>query len=297
MKPALIDIIKVGNILGEGVQWDDLTQTLWWTDIQARQLYRYRPANGALKQYPTPYRLCSFGFVARRSGLIAAFDRGIALYDPTLTDSKPLQCPPGLAAEVRFNDGKVDRQGRFWTGTMVEVGDPTLKPAGNLYSVDAEHRLRVHESGVGIANGLCWSPDAERMYFADSSRRTIYCYDFEPESGTIHNREVLAVTARGACPDGAETDCDGCLWSAHWGASKVVRYTPAGKTDTILELPVSQPTCITFGGADLDLLFVTSAREGLAEADLREQPEAGNVFVYRVGASGLPASRFIPERP
>ena len=297
MKPALLDIIKAGNILGEGVQWDELTQTLWWTDIQARRLYRYRPANGALKQYPTPYRLCSFGFVARRAELIAAFDRGIALYDPTSTDSKPLQAPCELAAEVRFNDGKVDRQGRFWSGTMVEAGDPTLKAAGNLYSLDAEYRLRLHESGIGIANGLCWSPDAERMYFADSSRRTIYCYDFDPESGTMHNREVLAVTASGSAPDGAETDCDGCLWSAHWGAGKVVRYTPAGETDTILELPVTQPTCVTFGGADLDLLFVTSAREGLAEADLREQPEAGNVFVYRVGVSGLPVSRFIPERP
>ena len=293
LKPELIDIIRVGNTLGEGVQWNDMTETLWWTDIQARLIYSYHPASGKLFKSPTPERLCSFGFVMGRAEIIAAFDRGLALYNPVSKDINWLKCPDGSGAGIRFNDGKVDRQGRFWTGTMVEAGDPLIQPEGNLYCIDAEYKLTIHESGIGISNGLCWSPESDRMYFADSCRRIIYSYDFETEPGTIDNRTIFVLTENGAFPDGADVDCDGCLWSAHWGSGKVVRYTPAGKTDIVLDLPVSQPTCVAFGGTDLGLLFVTSAQEGLDKAELFREPDAGNVFVYQAGISGLPASRFI----
>ena len=292
MKPVLIDIIRVGNTLGEGVQWDDMTETLWWTDIQASLIYSYHPATGELVKSPTPERLCSFGFVRNEQEFVAAFDRGLALYNPVSKGITWLT-HTGFGSGIRFNDGKVDRQGRFWAGTMVEDRDPIIFPEGNLYSLDGRYRLRKQESDIGISNGLCWSPGSERLYFADSSRRIIYNYDFDPESGTIDNRKIFVMTGNGAFPDGADIDCDGCLWSAHWGAGQVVRYTPAGKTDLALDLPVSQPTCVTFGGNDLDLLFITSAKEGIKDAELRKQPEAGDVFVFQAGISGLPTSRFI----
>ena len=293
MKAELVDIIKVGNTLGEGVQWNDMTETLWWTDIQERLIYSYHPTSGRLFQSSTPERLCSFGFVMDRPEIIAAFDRGPALYDPVSKDIDWLECPEGSIAGIRFNDGKVDRQGRFWTGTMVEAGDPVIHAEGNLYCLDSECRLTVHESDIGISNGLCWSPESDRMYFADSCRRMIYVYDFESESGTIENRKIFVLTENGAFPDGADIDCDGCLWSAHWGAGQVIRYTPAGQKDIVLDLPVSQPTCVAFGGTDLGLLYVTSAKEGLDKAALFREPDAGSVFVYQVGIYGLPASRFI----
>ena len=223
MKPRLLDIIRVGNTLGEGVQWHNETETVWWTDIQARMLYRYHLPSSQLSQFSTPERLCSFGFIGNKPEFIVAFARGFALYNPVSGDTKWLVQPRGLSEGIRFNDGKVDRQGRFWAGAMVEKGDPLTNPAASLYSLDGSFTLNKQASGIGISNGLCWSPESERLYFADSARRTIYKYAFAPDSGIISNRETFATTGEGVFPDGAEIDCDGCLWSAHWGAGQVVR--------------------------------------------------------------------------
>lgn len=290
MKPQLLDIIRADNTLGEGIQWDGETDTLWWTDIQARALHNYHFPSSRTAKFSTPERLCSFGFVKNRAEFIVAFERGFALYNPASNATTWLARPEAVGRGIRFNDGKVDRQGRFWAGTMVERGDPLAEAAGNLYSLDGEFSLNKQESGIGIANGLCWSPDAGRMYFADSARRIIYSYRFDPDSGTPGERAVFATTRPGAFPDGADVDCDGCVWSAHWGAGRVVRYTPDGKTDRALELPVSQPTCVTFGGPGLELLCITSAKEGLGAG--REETHAGDVFIFRVGATGLPAGRY-----
>ena len=293
MKPQLIDIIAVGNTLGEGVQWDDEAESLWWTDIQSRLLYRYHLPSGRLSTFPTPERLCSFGFVENSTNLIVAFERGFALYNPVSGDTRWLARPDAVGHGVRFNDGKVDCLGRFWAGTMVEDDDPLNRPEGILYSFNNNFELYQHETGIGISNGICWSPDSTRLYFADSARRIIYSYDFERNSGMLDKRRIFVETGHGAFPDGAEIDSDGCLWSAHWGAGRIVRYTPSGKTDAVLTLPVSQPTCVTFGGHGYELLFITSAREGLGENILNEQPLDGNVFVFKVGVSGFPARRFI----
>ena len=280
-------------MLGEGVQWNDATESLWWTDIQARLLYRYHLPSGQLSKFVTPGRLCSFGFVETKADFIVAFSRGLALYNPVSEDITWLERPDGLSHGVRFNDGKVDRQGRFWVGTMVEKGDPVTRREGSLYSLDSTFVLHKHESGIGISNGLCWSPEARYLYFADSARRIIYSYEFDRGSGTIDNQRVFVETGSGAFPDGAEIDSNGCLWSAHWGAGQVVRYTPEGKTDSVLTLPVSQPTCVTFGGPGHELLFVTSARVGLDDDKLDEEIHAGDVFVFQAGVSGFPACRFV----
>ena len=293
MKPQLLDIISVGNMLGEGVQWNDATESLWWTDIQARLLYRYHLPSERLSKFPTPERLCSFGFIENATDFIVAFDRGFALYNPVSQDITWLGRHEGLSHGIRFNDGKVDRQGRFWAGTMVENGDPLIRREGSLYSLDGTFVLHKHGSGIGISNGICWSPESRHMYFADSARRIIYSYEFDSDSGTIDNRKVFVETERGAFPDGAEIDNNGCLWSAHWGAGRVIRYTPEGKMDVVLSLPVSQPTCVTFGGQGHELLFITSAREGLGDDKLLKEPHAGDVFIFQVGVSGFPACRFI----
>jgi sugar lactone lactonase YvrE len=154
-------------------------------------------------------------------------------------------------------------------------------------------RAARRESGIEISNGICWSPDGTRFYFADSPLRAIYCYDFHLATGAIANRREFVRTPEGAHPDGATVDSEGCLWSAHWGAGRIVRYKPDGAIDAVLEVPASQPTCVAFGGPELDLLFVTSARDGLTEADLARQPSAGDVFVYKMGCAGLAENRFI----
>jgi sugar lactone lactonase YvrE len=289
---APYDILPAGNILGECISWDSHRGTLWWTDIQACRLYRYDWTAGTMQSLQTPERVGSFGFVAASDELITAFASGIALYDPQQRTVKWLARPETITPGVRFNDGRVDRRGRFWSGTMVE--DEQLPARGCLYSIDGTGEARCHLQGLRISNGLCFSPDGTRVYFADSPTRTISVYELNEPDGTLGLRRTLAQTPEGAFPDGATVDVDGCIWSAHWGAGHVVRYTPDGRIDRTIEVPTRQPTCVCFGGPDLDILCVTTAREGLDDSALTNEPHAGDVFLYRVGTQGLPESEYQP---
>lgn len=290
MKP--IDILAARNIVGEGILWDSRRELLWWTDIQGRELYCYDWARSSMQVLDTPERVGSFGLVAHSERLITAFASGIALYDTRDTTVEWLARPDAIVPGIRFNDGRVDRRGRFWSGTMVE--DPQCQTRGCLYSVDAVGGMRCHVRDVGISNGLCMSPDGSRLYFADSPTRTIFVFDLIEPAGDLGPRRVFARTPHGAHPDGAAVDVDGCIWSAHWGAGCVVRYTPDGRIDRTLQVPACQPTCVCFGGPDLDVLCVSSAREGLDQATLQAEPHAGAVFLYRTGAQGLPEPEYQP---
>jgi sugar lactone lactonase YvrE len=286
------DIIRAENLLGEGIVWDSRRHVLWWTDIHSKMLLRYDWAQGALQALTTPDRVGSFGFIAGSEQLITAFAGGIARYDPHLKSVTWLARPDEVASGVRFNDGRVDHQGRFWTGTMVEgAGEPA---AGCLYSFDGSQGLRCHVRNVKISNGLCVSPDGARLYFADSPTRAIWVYDLNQSEGTLQTPRIFARTPPGAFPDGASVDVDGCVWSAHWGAGRIVRYTPAGQVDRTLTVPTCQPSCVCFGGPDLDILCVTSAREDLDAKTLHAEPNAGDVFLYRPGIQGLPESEYRP---
>jgi sugar lactone lactonase YvrE len=146
--------------------------------------------------------------------------------------------------------------------------------------------------GLGIANGLCFSPDSRFCYLADSARKQIYRYVFDADSGALRDRSLLAESLTGGSPDGAAVDVDGCIWSAQWGTGEVIRYTPEGKLDLRLQVPTRQPSCVAFGGRARDLLFVTSARAGLTATDLAQESSAGHVFVFRTGHTGLVESRY-----
>lgn len=279
------ETIKVGNTLGECVLWDDTTEALWWTDIDGRMLYRLDWASRDLRRIKTPARLASFGFVAGRRDLVAAFDDGFALFDPRSGERRDLIRPGGLGKGMRMNDGRVDRQGRFWCGAMVmDAADPL---EARLYAVQ-DGAVRTHLDGLGISNGICWSPEGTDFYLADSRRRIIWRYNFDVLDGVLGTRQEFARISGPAEPDGACVDAEGYLWSAMWGGSCVVRYAPDGQIDRVLEVPVRQPTCVTFGGPNRELLFVTSARLGLSEPQTGE----GDVLVYNLKVRGAPESRF-----
>jgi L-arabinonolactonase len=286
-----VDIFRVGNILGEGILWDSRRQVLWWTDIQASRLYRHDWALGKLQTLDAPERVGSFGLIAGTESLITAFASGIAVHDPRRQSVQWLARPAAIAPGIRFNDGRVDRRGRFWSGTMVE--DRRLGPLGRLYSIQGAGELRSHVQGVKISNGLCSSPDGSQLYFADSPTRTISVYELIEPEGILGTGRIFAQTPEGAFPDGATVDVDGCIWSAHWGAGCVVRYTPDGRIDRTLQVPTRQPTCVCFGGPDLAILCVTSAREGFNDSTLRAEPHAGDVFLYRSGTQGLPEPEYL----
>lgn len=298
---TLIETLDVKNTLGEGILWDEISESLWWTDIQESKLYQYVLDEKTIDTFTLPERLGSFGFVHGDERLICAFESGIALYSPKKNDypdTNPIAWiskPEASITGTRFNDGRVDRQGRFWAGTLVEgetkdkFGNKVL---GGVYRVDGNGTQKVL-SNIEIANSLCWSPDSKTMYFADSPRREILAYDFDSDTGVVLGKHTFAQTPENSFPDGSCIDAEGYLWNAVWGGSKVVRYKPSGDVDCVLELPVSQPTCVCFAGKNLDLLCVTTAGDNLTAAEIARQPLAGCVFIFKTDFTGLKESRFL----
>lgn len=288
---TLIESLDVGNELGEGVIWDAGAAAVWWTDIDSCLLYKYRLADKCLEQWATPERLGSFALVADSDYLICGFASGFAYYNPLTGDLQWLykiaQDNPG----TRLNDGRADRQGRFWAGSMVETGE---LGAGALYCLDRQLQVSCELSGLAISNSLCWSSDSRVMYHTDTPSRRINRYDFDAATGAISNQSLLVRTEKGCFPDGSAVDAQGYIWNAQWGASQVVRYSPGGEQDFILPLPVSQPTCVAFGGPDMDRLFVTSAHQALDPRARAEQPQAGNLFVFQTDIKGIADPLFRP---
>lgn len=281
--------IEVENALGESILWNEDDQSAWWTDIEGKVLHRFDWRSQTLRRFATPERLSAFGFIAGEASLVCAFESGFALFDPETGLKSPIARPDGLMAGMRLNDGRVDRQGRFWAGAMVE--DPASPRAARLYCLQ-DGSIQTRVDGLSISNGICWSPDSAWFYFADSGKCTIWRYSFDAATGAISDPHVFAQTTDGACPDGATVDAEGHIWSAQWGGGCIVRYAPDGRIDRVLKVPVSQPTCVAFGGPNLDLLFVTTARVGLNRDELGAQTGAGDVLVYNVQAQGLPENRF-----
>ncbi len=294
IKAELVDVIAVHNTLGEGVVWDARDQSLWWTDILASKIYHMDWLSRAIQTYTTPERVCSFGLTEQAGVLIVAFESGFGFYQPeqNIGQIKWMKRFLQNNAHIRLNDGRMDRQGRFWAGSMVEAEFDQLSARGKLYSCDVAGNVGVHISNILIANSLCWSPDSKYMYFADSPTQTIFIYNFDPDLGIASDPQIFSKTEASAFPDGSDVDGQGNLWNAEWAGGRVTKYSPAGIRLGILELPVSQPTCVAFGGSEMNLLFITTARESLCEADLKKQPEAGNLFVYKMENKGLTAPVF-----
>ena len=287
---AKVDCLHPGeHILGESPVWSVAEEALYWVDIQAPAIHRLRPASGEIKTWTLPEQVGSIA-LRSRGGLVAATKTGFHFFDPATGRLRQIVDPERHMPENRFNDGRCDRAGRFWAGTMHESSH---EPVGALYCLEPNLTVRTVQTGISIPNSLAWSPDDRVMYFADSPRRRIWAYDFDVAQGVIWNRRVFVDAAdHPGVPDGSTVDAEGCLWNAEHGGSRVCRYTPAGRLDRVLDLPVTQPTCCVFGGPRLETLYITTAREGLGPEQLAEQPLAGAVFAVQPGVSGLPEPGF-----
>lgn len=280
--------LNVANILGEGPVWDAREQRLLWTDVEAAKLYIHQ-YGADTHIIDLPDRLGSFALTADADQFIGAFAGGFARYHMGSGGLSWIERIESDIPYTRMNDGRVDTEGRFWAGSMIE-GDLRQADGGAaaaLYRYDRGQVSRIF-GDILISNGLCFSPDGGTAYFADSPRRTIYAIALGAD-GQVGERRVFAQTPAGAYPDGAVIDAEGYLWSAHWGAGRVVRYSPEGNVDRVLDVPVTQPTCPAFGGPDGKTLYVTSARTGLSDSVLAAEPEAGNVLIYRMDVAGPPA--------
>ncbi len=292
----LLQTIRVANTLGECILWNAEQQVVWWTDIHESTLYSFNPVTSELKTYALPERLGSFGFIENDSRLVCAFASGFAFYQPESGEIEWLARPEQSYQGTRFNDGRVDRNGHFWAGTMVEgegldeSGNPVK---GSLYRLADNKCMRMF-CDVDISNSICWSIDGSTLYFANSPTQIIHAFDVNGDirDSRLLNKRIFAKSDSPATPDGSVIDADGYLWNAQWGGGKIVRYSPSGDVDYELLLPVSQPTCIGFGGPDMNWLFVTTANENLTAVQLATQPNAGDVFIYRTPFKGLVEPRY-----
>lgn len=283
-------VLAFRDALGEVPVWHAPTQCLWWIDVRAPSLQSWNPATGAHRVFTLPTKSVGSWAFRRQGGMLVSLRDGLYGFDPATGATTRLL---SLEADIeghRLNDGRADSRGRFWIGTM---HDTVRAPTGSFYRVDPDFSVQKVFDQVDIPNSTVFSPDDQRMYFADSPARKIWIFDFDAEEGRIFNRRVFVdCAADPGMPDGSAIDEDGCLWNASYGGSRVVRYTPAGKIDCIIPLPVTQPSCCTFGGPGLDTLFITTASQRLSAEQLASQPMAGGLFAVRTGSRGLPVPSF-----
>ena len=288
-KKSTMPPIPSGNELGEGILWDDREGRFCWTDIQGSKLWSSQPDGTDLSSIALPARLASFALTDCPGVILAAFDRGLATF--SMIDGRTeWLCQPDLPKGVRFNDGRVDRRGRFVVGTMVENKRAAGgENRGGLYRFEADGSLSELLSGIAISNGLCFSPDGAELYHADTPTRRLIAYSYE--AGIPSSPRLLKEFPDGEGPDGACVDSEGNIWIAIWGGSKVVCLTPEGETLHVMEVDAMQPTCPAFGGPGFATLAITSAWEGLAASEDDRPQHAGDVFLVNAGVQGMAEPR------
>lgn len=284
--------------VAEGPVWDAQLGKLFWVDIIGKTIHAFDPATGEQQvwtstDFPTALALAETGNRA-----LVALASGMAWLDFDTGSFTPFADPDTMPGN-RLNEGKCDPQGRFWTGSMQTnlnedgSGCDMDRNSGALFRVDADSSTSCHtEHEFGISNTLAWSPDGQTLYFGDSIRNVIFAYDWNADEGTISNRRVLLEGFERGAPDGSAMDEDGCLWNARFGGSCLIRITPNGGVDKVIELPLTNPTSCTLGGPDRKTLFVTSAQFTLSERQLAENSTEGAVLMASLPVAGVPDHRF-----
>ncbi|MEY4239721.1 MAG: hypothetical protein RL339_2322 [Pseudomonadota bacterium] len=290
----LIATIPAQCELGEGPVWDGRIGVLWFTDIQQSKLLSLEWPSRKLSSFDVPERLGSLGLTPDPERLVCALASGFAWFEPHSGKCSWISRTEPQYQGIRMNDGRVDRAGRFWAGSMVERRELSAGRGGALYRLDSGtgRGPEILFGGFSISNSICFSPSGDQLYFADTPTREIRVFDCNPETGALGNSCRFAAPDGPGSPDGSDVDAAGRLWNAEWGSGQVTVYQIDGSVLARVVLPVSQVTCIAFGGDSYDTLFVTTAREGLSAEQLEREPQAGDVFIYRTNARGLPATPF-----
>ena len=282
------------GLLSEGPRWDARWEELLWVDVLAGRLHRARlDADGQLQVRQTFQVHCHLGAAAPAAGggYVLAAGPGF-LYVNDAGAVRELAQPAAGRTDVRMNDGACDPQGRFWAGTMAYDEAPG---AGCLYRLELDGSCTQVLAGLTISNGIGWSPDGTTMYLADSGTADIIAFDFDPATGDLSSqRTIVHITTANAVPDGLTVDDHGNLWVALWNGGALARYHPDGSLLDTVPLPVDRPTSCAFGGTDGATLFITTAREGLGDAALARQPDAGRLLrLDPPGVTGPPCTPYL----
>ena len=290
MRSQVECVLDVKAELGECPVWCVEERALYWIDIPAGRLNRFETSSGRNRVWTLPEPIGSFA-LCDDGAVLLALKSGLWRYDLVTEQRVPLAHPEAHLPNNRLNDGRCDRQGRFWVGSMEDPVDPA-RPQGSLYCFTADRRCTPMVGGLFVANGLAFSPDGRILYHSDSFRavRRIWAWDLDIDNGVIGNRRVFVDTeGMPGRPDGGAVDADGCYWMAGNDGWEIVRFTPQGRIDRRIALPVAKPSMLAFGGPRLDVIYVTSIRP---REGLEDQPLAGSLFAIEAGIKGLPEPRF-----
>ena len=282
-------------LLGESPVWHPREQVLYYCDIPGHTLQRFDPKRGDLQHWTFDTDVASLAPMLDGALLLAMRD-GLWRFDPRSGERSRLAGPPYDPLTERFNDGKCDPQGRFWVGTIYE---PRKPPLASLHCLVRDRLVRKRD-GITVSNGLAWSPNGRTMYWSDTAAHTIYAFDFEPASGDLANQRVFAsfparqpgqsLDSYGGRPDGAAVDLEGCYWVAMFEGQRLLRLSPEGEIVREVRLPVRCATMPCFGGADLKILYITTARANRPADESAAQPYAGCVLALDVDVAGLPVN-------
>ena len=281
-RPAVQCVAGVGAVLGEGPVWVARDEALYWVDIKGSKIFRLG-SNGEVSQWDTPFQVASLA-PRRDGGFIAGTKRGFAEIDLATMRFEPFAHPEAERPGNRFNDGKLDRAGRFWAGTM---DDGEQAESGALYCLATDRSWARADDGYRVTNGPAFNRRGDRMYHNDSARQRTYVFDLDGNGAATNRREFARYGDGDGYPDGMTVDADDCLWIAFWDGWCVRRFSPSGEQIAEIAVPVQKPTSCAFGGGDLDRLYVTSASIGLSAAERDEQPCAGGLFMLDTGCVGI----------
>jgi sugar lactone lactonase YvrE len=281
-------VLEIRDRVQESPIWSEDEQKLYWIDWETRRLFRADPTSGPVETWQMPAAIGCL--VLRRSGgCMVALDSGFYSFNPAdgalACVARTHQGEQGL----ELNDGKCDRAGRFWAGSM-QV--PPREPKAALFRLDPDHSCHRMSFGLIIANGIAFSPDDRTLYYADSGTRRIMACDYDILSGTPGEPRIFAEIDRPGVPDGSTVDARGYLWNAEFNGGRITRYAPDGRVDRRIEVPVQQPTSCIFGGPDYRTLYVTTSRLKLSADQEQRQPLAGSILALDPGVPGLPEPSF-----
>jgi sugar lactone lactonase YvrE len=289
MSSAFECVLDAKASLGECPVWSVADQALFWVDINAPALNRFDPSTGVNTAWAMPASIGCFA-LRMRGGFVAALRDGIWFVDSNGKLERKIADAPYDPAHHRFNDGRVDQQGRLWAGTMNEQRDANTAA---LYRLDADLKLTPVIGDIMISNGLAFSPDGRTLYHADTPTRTVNAYDLDATTAAISNRRVFArFEGEADRPDGGAVDREGCYWSAFYRGGKVVRLSPQGKILAEYPVPALCPTMCAFGGPDMRTVYVTSARQHREPAELERLPQSGGIFAMHVDTPGQVEPKF-----
>ncbi len=287
--PEVRCVLDAKARLGECPRWDNLTQTLYWVDIKSFELHAFHPESKTDRFLKLPEEIGCFS-LRDKGGFIAGMRSGFAYIDSLEGGISYIGDPEAHKSDNRFNDGRCDRRGRFWAGTINEAKSAQ---DGALYRLDIQKHIKYMAGHVLTSNGLAFSPDDKTLYYSDTPNHVIYAYDFDLVTGDIANKRVFQKFPVGkGRPDGAAIDQEGCYWSALYDGASVVRLSPEGDILQKVAIPAQHCTMPAFGGPDLKTVYVTTARDGTCAADLQKYPQAGGIFAFQVDVAGLAEPTF-----